>query len=91
MVLKDMNDLFVKDCELHIRYAEGFHCRWMGAPNNRRLQYERITAVEIYMLCPQLGAIHHGQDIERFINWFSESQVSLQGRGRIEYNTAPFR
>ncbi len=82
---EDMNDLFVKDFDLHIHYAEGFHQRRMELPEAK----QRITAVEIYMLCPRLGAIHHGSDAERFINWFSGLQVDPQRTRRLAYQHRP--
>ncbi len=75
MLPDDMNDLFVKDFDRHIQYAEGFHRRFMGSPEAKRLWCERAAAMEIDMLCPQHGAIYQGADVERFINWFSELQV----------------
>ncbi|MGZ8232422.1 oxygen-binding di-iron domain-containing protein [Methylobacter tundripaludum] len=75
MLPDDMNDLFVKDFDRHIQYAEGFHRRFMGSPEAKRLWCERAAAMEIDMLCPQHGAVYQGADVERFINWFSELQV----------------
>lgn len=75
MLPEELNGLFVKDFDRHIRYAEGFHRRWMGSPEAQRLWCERVAAMEIDMLCPQHGAIYQGADVERFINWFSELQV----------------
>jgi flavorubredoxin len=75
MLPEDMNDLFVKDFDRHIRYAEGFHRRFMGSPEAKRLWCERAANMQIDMLCPQHGAIYQGADVERFINWFSELQV----------------
>jgi flavorubredoxin len=75
MLPEDMNDLFVKDFDRHIRHAEGFHCRWMGSAEAKRLWCERVATMKIDMLCPQHGSIYQGADVERFINWFSELQV----------------
>lgn len=75
MLPEDMSGLFVKDFDRHIHYAEGFHRRWMGSPEAKRLWCERVSNMRIDMLCPQHGAIYQGADVERFINWFSELQV----------------
>jgi flavorubredoxin len=72
---EDMSGLFVKDFDRHIRYAEGFHQRWMGSPEAKRLWCERVSTLAIDMLCPQHGAIYQGADVERFINWFSDLKV----------------
>lgn len=75
MLPEELNGLFVKDFDRHIRHAEGFHRRFMGSPEAKRLWCERVAAMEIDMLCPQHGAIYQGADVNRFINWFSELQV----------------
>jgi len=67
--------LFVKDFDKHIRHAEGFHRRWMGS-NEAKLDWcERVSKLDIDMLCPQHGAIYRGQDVKRFIDWFSGLKV----------------
>lgn len=69
------DDLFVKQFDSHIRYAEGFHRRWMGSATAKRDWCERAAKMEIDMLCPQHGAIYRGADVMRFINWFDELEV----------------
>jgi len=67
--------LFVKDFDKHIRHAEGFHRRWMGS-NEAKLDWcERVSKMDIDMMCPQHGAIYQGQDVKRFVDWFSELKV----------------
>ena len=39
----------------HIRFAEGFHRRWMGSNEAKRQWCERVSHLEIDMLCPQHG------------------------------------
>ncbi|MDH5178227.1 MAG: FprA family A-type flavoprotein [Gammaproteobacteria bacterium] len=71
--------LVVTDFDRHIRHSKMFHQRWMGS-NSAKLDWcERVSQLEIDMLCPQHGAIYQGKDVERFINWFSELQVGLLG------------
>jgi len=89
MMSKNINDLVIRNRELHIHYPEGFYTPWAGTPDNRRLQSKPIKPIEIYMLCPQFGAIHHGSDIERFTNWFSALQVSSQCRGGMRHHLFP--
>jgi flavorubredoxin len=76
MLPVEHRDLFVKDFDRHVRYAEGFHRRWMGSPEAQRLWCERASSMKIDMLCPQHGAIYQGADVERFINWFAELEVA---------------
>ena len=75
MVPPEEDKLFVEDFDRHIRYAAGFHRRWMGS-NAAKLDWcERAAAMQIDMLCPQHGSIYQGADVERFINWFAELPV----------------
>ena len=60
-------------------HAEGFHKRWMGSNEAKRRWCERVSQMEIDMLCPQHGAIYQGADVPRFINWFDELQVGIVG------------
>lgn len=67
--------LFVENFDRHIRHAQGFHRRWMGS-NAAKLNWcERVSRLDIDMLCPQHGAIYRGEDVKRFIDWFSELEV----------------
>jgi len=67
--------LFVENFDKHISHARDFHRRWMGA-NAAKLNWcERVSRLDIDMLCPQHGAIYRGEDVKRFINWFAELDV----------------
>lgn len=72
MTPESEDDLFVNNFDRHIKYAEGFHRRWMGSDIAKRVWCERASAMSIDMLCPQHGAIYCGDDVMRFINWFDE-------------------
>lgn len=76
----DQNDLFVTDFDAHIRHAEGFHRRWMGSNEAKRDWCQRVSAMDIDMLCPQHGAIYQGQDVARFIDWFGSLDVGILKR-----------
>lgn len=69
------DSLFVQDFAKHIRHAKGFHQRWMGSNEAKQNWCERVSRMEIDMLCPQHGAVYQGEDVKRFIHWFSELQV----------------
>ncbi|MCX7997999.1 MAG: MBL fold metallo-hydrolase [Leptospiraceae bacterium] len=71
------SDIFVKDFDSHIRYAKGFHERWMGSNESKREWCEKVSKLKIDMLCPQHGLIYTGANIERFINWFYELPVGI--------------
>lgn len=69
--------LFVEDFDRHIRYAEAFHRRWMGSEKAKREWCARVASLEIDMLCPQHGSIYRGDDVKRFIDWFSRLDVGV--------------
>lgn len=71
------DDLFVTDFDRHIVHAEGFHRRWMGSNEAKRAWCERVSGMDIDMLCPQHGAIYQGADVQRFIEWFDALQVGV--------------
>ena len=75
----DHDGLFVENFDTHIRYAEGFHKRWMGSNEAKRRWCERVAAMDINFLCPQHGAIYQGPDVQRFINWFDALPVGVLG------------
>lgn len=69
--------LFVEDFDRHIRHAEAFHRRWMGSEKAKRDWCARVSLLDIDMLCPQHGAIYRGEDVKRFIDWFSRLDVGI--------------
>jgi flavorubredoxin len=69
--------LFVEDFDRHIRHAEGFHRRWMGSEKAKRDWCSRVSSMDIDLLCPQHGAIYRGEDVKRFIDWFSRLDVGM--------------
>lgn len=77
---QDHQEVFVEDFDAHIRHCETFHRRWIGAPQFKRAWCERVSRLDIDMLCPQHGAIFRGADVQRFINWFDELEVGVLRR-----------
>jgi len=77
----DTKSLFVEDFDRHIKMAEGFHQRWMGSREARDAWCERVSRLDIGMLCPQHGAIYQGADVGRFIDWFSQLPVGVLRTG----------
>lgn len=69
--------LFVEKFDTHIRHAEGFHRRWMGSAKAKNDWCSRVANMDIDMLCPQHGAIYQGEDVKRFIDWFSRLEVGV--------------
>jgi len=73
----DDSSLFVENFDRHIRYADGFHRRWMGSREARDAWCERTSRMSIDMLCPQHGAIYRGADVGRFIDWFGSLPIGI--------------
>lgn len=69
--------LFVEDFDRHIRHAEGFHRRWMGSDRAKRDWCNRVSQLDIDMMCPQHGSIYRGEQVKRFINWFADLEVGI--------------
>ncbi len=69
--------LFVEDFDRHIRHAEGFHRRWMGSERAKRDWCNRVSQLDIQMMCPQHGSIYRGEQVRRFIDWFAQLEVGL--------------
>ncbi len=71
------DDLFFGDFDRHIRHAEGFHRRWMGSEKAKHDWCQRVSQLDIQMMCPQHGAIYRGDQVRRFIDWFSHLEVGI--------------
>lgn len=67
--------LWVTDFDAHIVHAEMFHKRWMGSNSAKQRWCERVSKLDIDILCPQHGAIYRGADVKRFIDWFAALKV----------------
>lgn len=73
----DMTELEVTDFDRHIQYMEGFHKRWMPSNRARDQWVERVREMEIDKLCPQHGAIFTGDNVQRFLDWFSSLELGI--------------
>jgi flavorubredoxin len=63
-------DYIVKDFNEHIHYCTKFHKRWMGSDPAKKNWCERVSKLQIDMLCPQHGSIFTGDNVKKFIEWF---------------------
>ena len=77
---KGADYLFVDDFSAHIRYAEGFHRRWMGSNEAKNAWCDMVSKLEVQMLCPQHGAIFRDENVARFLTWFRELKVGVVGK-----------
>lgn len=77
----DTTDLFVTDFNKHIQYMELFHRRWMPSKDALKDWIRRVRAINPSMLCPQHGSIFRGNDVERFLIWLENLEVSRYEKG----------
>lgn len=74
---KDRHYLFVKDFDDHVQYIEGFHRRWFGSNEHKNAWCERVGSMDVELICPQHGAIYHGDNAKRFIDWLYKLNVGI--------------
>ena len=67
--------LLVEDFEAHTRKMQMFHQRWMPSNAAKDDWIERVSKLDIDMMCPQHGRIFKGDDVKRFLDWFSQLDV----------------
>lgn len=72
-----INSIFVKDFDEHIKYAKGFHQRWMASDEAKLKWCKIVSKLDIEFLCPQHGLIYRGDNVKRFINWFADLPVGI--------------
>ena len=66
---------FVEDFSSHIPLMEHFHRRWMGSTRARDAWVGAVSKLDIDMMAPQHGLVFRGDDVKRFIEWFSRLDV----------------
>lgn len=78
-LLPDEYPFWVEDFELHTRYMQKFHERWMPSNTAKDSWIRRVRALNPSMICPQHGAIFKGENVKKFLDWFQNLEV-----GRLE-------
>ncbi|WP_428771222.1 MBL fold metallo-hydrolase [Vibrio sp.] len=68
---------FVEDFDGHIAKMEYFHRRWMPSNQAKNDWIERVSKLEIDMLCPQHGGIFRGDNVKRFLDWLYTLEVGI--------------
>lgn len=69
-------EVFVSDFDEHVKLMDGFHRRWMASDKARDRWVERVRHLDVDMICPQHGSIMAGEDVRRFLEWFSAIEVA---------------
>lgn len=74
-VTDEKRSLFFDDFEAHIPNIEGFHRRWLGSNEHKNQWCERVSEMDIEVMCPQHGMIYRGDQVKSFIDWLSKLNV----------------
>ncbi|WP_087020092.1 MBL fold metallo-hydrolase [Thaumasiovibrio subtropicus] len=69
--------MFVEDFKTHIPKMSYFHQRWMPSNRAKSDWINRVSKMDIELLCPQHGGIFRGDDVKRFLEWFDKLQVGV--------------
>ena len=67
----DWNGYVVQDFDRHMDYMFEFHERWMPTNAARDAWLSQIARLNIEALVPQHGMVFKGDNVERFLDWFS--------------------
>ncbi len=59
----------------HAPKMEGFHRRWMPSNRAKDVWIERVSKLDIEMMCPQHGRIFTGDNVKKFLEWFAKLEV----------------
>ncbi|MEZ9231046.1 MBL fold metallo-hydrolase [Vibrio amylolyticus] len=68
---------FVENFSEHIQKMEYFHKRWMPSNRAKHDWIERVSKLDIDMMCPQHGGIFRGDDVKRFLEWLDGLDVGI--------------
>jgi flavorubredoxin len=49
----------------------------MGSERAKRDWCNRVSQLDIQMMCPQHGSIYRGEQVRRFIDWFAQLEVGV--------------
>lgn len=73
--------IFVEDFDAHEKSMRAFHQRWMPSEAAKHAWLDRVSQLDIEMMCPQHGSIFRGDDVQRFFDWFHDLEV-----GQVHYD-----
>lgn len=69
--------LYVDNFDEHCQKMTMFHQRWMPSNRAKNDWVERVSKLDIDMMCPQHGRIFKGDDVKRFLDWFAKLDVGV--------------
>ena len=71
----EWNGYVVQDFQRHMDYMLEFHERWMPSQEARDAWLAQISHLDVEALVPQHGMIFKGDNVGRFLDWFSGLQL----------------
>lgn len=74
-LVPDDYPFWVEDFEVHIKYIQKFHERWMPSNAAKNSWIRRVRALKPSMICPQHGAIFKGENVGKFLDWLETIEV----------------
>jgi len=69
--------MYVEDFDSHVPKMKMFHQRWMPSNEAKNDWVNRVSLLNIDMMCPQHGRIFKGDNVKRFLDWFEALPVGL--------------
>ena len=72
----DADGFVVQDFMSHMDFMLSYHQRWMPSRDARDAWLRNIVHLDIDALVPQRGLVFRGDDVSRFLDWFSGLQLA---------------
>ncbi len=73
----DYEYLVVEDFDKHKQLIEPFHTRYMASEKAAGYWTRQVRALFPDMIAPQHGSIYRGENLEKFLNWFSQLKCGI--------------
>jgi len=64
-------EFLVNDFDAHISFLESYHDRWFASHRARAAWITQVQELDIDLLVPHRGPAFSGDDVEKFLEWFS--------------------
>jgi len=68
-------EFVVNDFDSHVAFLETYHARWFASERARDAWIDKVSGMDIDILVPHRGPAMQGDDVERFIDWFSSLPI----------------
>jgi flavorubredoxin len=69
--------LFVEDFDEHLKIMEPFHKRYMTSNKVIKKWLSKVEGLDIKIIAPQHGALFNGENVQKFMNWFSKLECGV--------------